>query len=126
MEKVSGIGGIFFKAAQPQRMAAWYRENLGIETTDGNTEFHWREKDQPEKLGRTVWALFPADTDYFATSKAGFMVNYRVTNLDRMVEQLRGKGVTVDKIEKHDYGKFAWVTDPEGNRIELWEPVEKG
>jgi predicted enzyme related to lactoylglutathione lyase len=118
MEQVTGIGGIFFKARDPGLMAAWYREHLGIATQDGHADFTWREKDRPEQIGRTVWSIFPADTDYFGSSA---MINYRVADLDRMLEQLRRSGVTVEKTEDYDYGRFAWITDPEGNRIELWQ-----
>ena len=122
LEKVTGIGGVFIKARDPGAMAAWYREQLGIETKDGFTDFQWREKEKPEQIGRTVWSLFPADTDYFKPSAAPFMINYRVADLARMIEQLKQSGITVEKVEEYDYGKFAWVMDPEGNRIELWEP----
>ena len=124
-ERVTGIGGIFFRVQDPERLSAWYRDNLGIAAEDGHADFPWRDYDRPDEVGRTVWSLFPADTDYFGPSKPAFMVNYRVANLDRMLEQLRGKGVTVEKIEDFDYGRFAWITDPEGNRIELWEPKSK-
>ena len=119
MEKVTGIGGIFFKARDPEKMAAWYRDQLGIRAEDGHADFAWREKDRPEEMGRTVWSIFPADTDYFGSA---VMINYRVSNLDQMLEQLRQSGVTVEKVEDFDYGRFAWITDPEGNRVELWEP----
>jgi predicted enzyme related to lactoylglutathione lyase len=122
MEQVTGIGGVFFKARDPARLAAWYREQLGVQAQEGNAEFMWREKDQPEKLGRTVWSIFPADSDYLGPGASTFMINYRVANLDKMLEQLRGASVTVHKVEDCDYGRFAWVTDPEGNRVELWEP----
>jgi predicted enzyme related to lactoylglutathione lyase len=121
-EKVTGIGGIFFKARDPERMSAWYREHLGIETKDGAADFVWSEHERPNETGRTVWSIFPADTDYFGTSRPAFMINYRVSNLDRMLAQLRAQGITVEKTEDYDYGRFAWITDPEGNRIELWEP----
>ena len=124
MEQVTGIGGIFFKARDPARMAAWYREHLGIRSEDGHTDFVWREHDQPNRIGRTVWSLFPADTDYFGPASTPFMINYRVSNLERMLEQLRVAGISVDKVEDHAYGRFAWITDPEGNRIELWEPKD--
>ena len=124
MEQVTGIGGIFFKARDPARMAAWYREHLGIRSEDGHTDFVWREHDQPNRIGRTIWSLFPADTDYFGPASTPFMINYRVSNLERMLEQLRVAGISVDKVEDHAYGRFAWITDPEGNRIELWEPKE--
>lgn len=121
-EKVTGIGGIFFKVRDPGRMAAWYRRHLGIDAEDGHADFPWRQYERPDELGRTVWSLFPADTDYLGPSGCAFMINYRVANLERMLAQLRAAGVTVEKVESHDYGRFAWITDPEGNRIELWEP----
>jgi catechol 2,3-dioxygenase-like lactoylglutathione lyase family enzyme len=124
MEQVTGIGGIFFKARDPARMAAWYCEHLGIRGEDGHTDFVWREHDQPNRIGRIVWSLFPADTDYFGPASTPFMINYRVSNLERMLEQLRVAGISVDKVEDHAYGRFAWITDPEGNRIELWEPKD--
>jgi catechol 2,3-dioxygenase-like lactoylglutathione lyase family enzyme len=120
-EKVTGIGGVFFKARDPARMSAWYREHLGVETKDGSADFIWREHDRPDEIGRTVWSVFPADTDYFGPSRPAFMINYRVANLERMLGQLRAHGVTVEKVEDYDYGRFAWITDPEGNRVELWE-----
>jgi predicted enzyme related to lactoylglutathione lyase len=125
MEKVTGIGGIFFRAKDPDRMSAWYREQLGIDTKDGHADFIWREHDQPDAPGRTTWSIFPADTDYFGPSRPAFMINYRVSNLDRMLAQLRRNGVVIVKVEDYDYGRFAWIADPEGNRIELWEPRNK-
>ncbi len=125
MEQVTGIGGIFFKARDPARMTAWYREHLGIQAEDGHADFAWREHDRPDEMGRTVWSIFPADTEYFGPSATPFMVNYRVASLDRMLDQLRRNGITVEKVEDYDYGRFAWITDPEGNRIELWEPRGK-
>ena len=103
-------------------MAVWYRDQLGILGENGHTDFVWREKDRPEQIGRTVWSLFPADTDSFGPTRPAFIINCRVANLDRMVAQLRLNGVTVEKVEDGEYGRFAWITDPEGNRIELWEP----
>jgi len=125
MERVTGIGGIFFKAKDPEAMAAWYSQHLGIGIEDGHADFVWGEKDNPDQTGRTVWSIFPADTDYFGPSRPAFMINYRVSNLDRMLEQLRAGGIHVEKVEDYDYGRFAWITDPEGNRIELWEPKGK-
>ena len=124
MEQVTGIGGVFFKVRDPKRMAAWYRENLGILSNDGCADFVWRDKDHPDQTGRTVWAIFPEDATQFGSTSSRLMINYRVANLDRMLEQLRHSGVTVEKVEDYDYGRFAWITDPEGNRIELWEPKE--
>ena len=122
MEKVSGIGGIFFKAQDTAKLSAWYRKNLGVPIQMGNADFLWRDKDHPDQIGRTAWSLFPTNTKYFGQSSAPFMINYRVENLDRMISQLETNGVTVEKVQKYDYGRFAWITDPEGHRIELWEP----
>ncbi|HXR03491.1 MAG TPA: VOC family protein [Verrucomicrobiae bacterium] len=123
-EQVNGIGGVFFKVQNTAHMANWYCKHLGIQIKDGHADFVWREKDDPKRIGRTVWGLFPADTDYFAASSA-FMINYRVANLERMLKQLRRSRVAVEKVEDYNYGRFAWITDPEGNRIELWEPRSK-
>jgi predicted enzyme related to lactoylglutathione lyase len=122
MEKVTGIGGIFFRVRDTVRMTAWYREHLGICMEDGHTDFVWRDIDRPDEIGRTVWSIFPDDTDYFGPSRPAFMINYRVSNLDRMLSQLRDKGVAIEKVEDYDYGRFAWITDTEGNHIELYEP----
>jgi predicted enzyme related to lactoylglutathione lyase len=122
MERITGIGGIFFKAQDPQRLAAWYGENLGFSNEDGHTDFEWREKDRPDQIGQTIWSLFPRDSDYFGPGSQTLMVNYRVANLDRMLDQLRRNGIIVEKTEDYPYGRFAWIVDPEGNRIELWEP----
>ena len=122
MERVKGIGGVFFKARDPERLSSWYREHLGIAAADGHADFRWREHDRPNEIGRTVWSIFPAESDYFGANSSAFMVNYRVADLDKMLEQLRNAGITVEKVEDFDYGRFAWFTDPEGNRVELWEP----
>ena len=122
-ERVTGIGGIFFRARDPAGMAAWYQENLGICAEDGHADFVWHDSERPDQPGRTVWSIFPADTEYFGPSRPAFMINYRVSNLDRMLAQLSRNGVAVEKVEDFDYGRFAWITDPEGNRIELWEPA---
>ena len=124
-EKVNGIGGVFFKAREPKKLAAWYRDHLGIQNKGGYADFVWREKDNPDRLGRTVWTLFPTNTSYFGSSTAPMMINYRVPNLERMLGQLRRAGIAVEKVEDFNYGRFAWITDPEGNRIELWEPKGK-
>jgi predicted enzyme related to lactoylglutathione lyase len=121
MEKVTGIGGVFFKARDPAALADWYRQHLGIASSDGHADFEWR--DPPGRTGRTVWALFPANSDYFGSSSSSFMLNYRVADLRRLLEELRAAGVKIEGTEDHDYGRFAWITDPEGNRIELWEPA---
>jgi len=124
-EKVTGIGGIFFRARDLGQTAAWYQKHLGICAEDGHADFIWREHERPNEIGRTVWSVFPADTDYFGPGRPAFMVSYRVSNLERMLAQLRRDGVAVAKVEDYHYGRFAWITDPEGNRIELWEPKSK-
>ena len=125
MEQVTGIGGVFFKVNDPKGMSAWYRTNLGIQSKGGYTDFTWRDKDHPEEMGHTAWRIFPTNTTYFGQSSSSLMINYRVANLDRMLEQLRRSGVKIEKIENYDYGRWAWITDPDGNRIELWEPKKK-
>ena len=126
MKRVTGIGGIFFKAKDPEGLKKWYQQHLGVPSdSTGGVAFRWREEDQPEKIGITVWAPFPVDTRYFEPSTAPFMINYRVTDLDGLLAQLREEGVWVDeRMETYEYGRFAWIADPEGNRIELWEPIE--
>jgi predicted enzyme related to lactoylglutathione lyase len=127
MKDVLGIGGIFFKANDPEKLAAWYQEHLGLKLEDyGGVTF--RENDVatlPASKRQTylVWSPFPADTDYFAPSEKPFMINFRVADLDALLTRLRAEGVTVDdRTEKSDFGYFGWIMDPEGNRVELWEP----
>ena len=125
VEQVTGIGGVFFKVKDPKGMAAWYQTNLGIQSKGGYTDFTWRDKDHPEEMGHTAWRIFPTNTTYFGQSSSSLMINYRVSNLDRMLEQLRRSGVKIEKVEDYDYGRWAWIMDPEGNLIELWEPKRK-
>lgn len=126
MERVTGIGGVFFKARDPQQMMAWYEAHLGIQPggpEETHAMFAWRDPEDPVREGATVWSLFPHDTGYFGSGSSPFMVNYRVADLDALLTQLRLEGVAVeDRVEDYPYGRFAWITDPEGNRIELWEP----
>jgi lactoylglutathione lyase len=122
MNHVTGIGGIFFKAEDPKSLKEWYREHLGIDAGDYGATFNWREDNDPTKQGQTVWTLFPKDTKYFDPGTAPFMINYRVADLEGLVKALREEGVEV-KSESSEYGSFAWISDPEGNRIELWEPA---
>jgi len=124
MNRVTGIGGIFFKVDDRKSMAEWYRSHLGIDVGEGAfAMFPWRHDSDPEKPGATIWALFPRDTDYFSPGNAPFMINYRVDDLDAVLTQLRAEGVQVDeRIEDSDFGRFGWIVDPEGNRIELWQP----
>jgi predicted enzyme related to lactoylglutathione lyase len=120
MEHVLGVGGVFFKARDPQALAAWYREHLGVPVEAGQTYATLKSAAANET---TVWATFPTDTQYFGSPTATFMINFRVRNLDAMLEQLRAAGAQVeDRIDDFDYGRFGWAIDPEGNRIELWEP----
>ena len=126
MERATGIGGIFFKAKDPDGLQKWYENHLGLKPDpDGCVVFLWRERDEAASKAPTVWASFPADTKYFGNGSQTAMVNYRVKNLDSMLAQLRSAKAKVDdKIEESEYGRFAWVTDPEGNRIELWQPPD--
>lgn len=124
-EGVTGIGGVFFKARDPKALSVWYREKLGVAIRDGGewALFLWREREDPERVGTTVWSVFRQDTKYFGPGEGTCMINYRVRDLDRMLAQLRALGVGVDSTMVEDFnGKFAWVIDPEGNKIELWEP----
>jgi mannose-6-phosphate isomerase-like protein (cupin superfamily)/predicted enzyme related to lactoylglutathione lyase len=128
MPKVTGLGGVFFKAKDPKAQYAWYEKHLGIqgEAAKGGAMFHWRYSDDPDKTGTTVWSIFPENTKYFGTGNQSLMMNYLVDDLHGMLEKLKAEGVTVDpKVEEAEYGKFGWITDPEGNRIELWEPPKK-
>ena len=125
MKRVTGIGGIFFKSDDPERLYQWYEKHLGIvrEPHGQGASFHWREVGNPDDDAVTAWAIFPAKTKYFDPSRAGLMVNYRVDDLDGLLAALKAEGVEIDPHrEEADYGKFAWVMDPDGNRIELWEP----
>ena len=124
MKRVLGIGGIFFKARDPAVLRDWYRAHLSIEIEPwGGTAFRWKGDDNPNGEGTTVWSVFEDSSDYFAPSEAKFMINYRVADLDAVLVSLRGEGCAVDaKTDASEYGKFGWVMDPEGNRIELWQP----
>ena len=117
-ERVVGIGGVFFRARDPVALRAWYAQHLGIEMEDFGTVFTAAEGDQ------TVWAPFTADTDYFGAREQQLMVNFRVRDLDAMLEQLRGAGVEVDEnVHEQEFGRFGWAVDLEGNRFELWQPA---
>ena len=124
-KKVTGIGGIFFKCKDPDQMKDWYNENLGLATNEYGSLFEFRSTDEPNKKGYLQWSPFTDKTDYFKPSKKEFMINYRVENLVELLEELRNSGVeVVGEIEEYKYGKFAWIVDPEGNKLELWEPVD--
>ncbi|WEF34383.1 VOC family protein [Pseudoduganella chitinolytica] len=122
MKRVTGIGGIFFQARNAPALRAWYRAHLGIDVQDwGGTSFRWAEGASTGN-GSTVWSISPAGNDSYAPSAAPFMVNYRVDNLDALLDALRAEGCHVIGSEASEYGKFGWVLDPEGNKVELWEP----
>ncbi|HSD08813.1 VOC family protein [Flavobacterium sp.] len=123
--KVTGIGGIFFFSDNPSETREWYAKNLGIETNEWGANFEFRNKDKPDEVGSLTWSPFKRGSEYFAPSKKEFMINYRVQNIEGLVENLKANGVTIlDDIETFDYGKFVHIMDAEGNKIELWEPVE--
>ena len=124
MTRVTGIGGIFFKARDPATLRAWYRTHLGIDVQEwGGFAFRWNDPALPDREGVTVWNVFPAQSTYFDPSPAPFMVNYRVADLARVLADLRAEGCAVDDTaQESEYGRFGWVMDPEGNRVELWEP----
>jgi predicted enzyme related to lactoylglutathione lyase len=124
MKKVTGIGGIFFKCKDPEKMKAWYSKNLGLQTDEYGTSFEWRQSDFPEKKGFTAWSAFPEDSNYIQPNQ-NYMINYRVENIEILVNELKNEGITiVDEIETFAYGKFVHILDIEGNKIELWEPVD--
>ena len=126
MGKVTGIGGVFFKCENPKGMNEWYTKNLGLPMSDYGATFDWRLDNDPSKKGSTTWSTFPETTKYFNPSTKPFMINYRVENIEALVEELKSNNVTiVDEITDSDYGKFVHVLDPEGNAIELWEPKEE-
>ena len=120
MERVTGVGGVFMRSSDPNALARWYRDHLGLSAySEEAGETWWQEE------GPTVWAPFPADTDYFGRREQGWMINFRVRDLDAMLAQLRDAGVPVDAEVQvlEGIGRFGWGSDPEGNRFELWEPA---
>jgi predicted enzyme related to lactoylglutathione lyase len=124
--KANGIGGIFFKCREPEKIKAWYSENLGLNTNEYGSLFEFRKSDSPDEKAYLQWSPFKEDTEYFKPSEKEFMINYRVENLEELLEQMRKNGVTIlDEIETYEYGKFVHILDPENNKIELWEPVDK-
>lgn len=124
MARVTGIGGVFLRARNHKTLAAWYAEHLGIKLeTWGGVKFAWSDE-VPPTTGSTTWSLFPLDTKYFGPGNQAAMINYRVDDLDALLAQLSAAGVEVDPHrENASYGRFAWITDPEGNRLELWQPL---
>ncbi|MDX1671430.1 MAG: VOC family protein [Balneolaceae bacterium] len=125
MKRVTGLGGFFFKADEPKKLGDWYSKHLGvpIDRSYGGYGFRWRDLDNPDLEGRTEWAPFSRDTNYFDPSEKPFMFNFRVADLERLLELLEKEGIKqVGEVETFEYGKFAWIMDPEGNKVELWEP----
>jgi predicted enzyme related to lactoylglutathione lyase len=124
MKRVTGIGGIFFHAKDPAALGAWYKTHLGIDVQDwGGTAFVWADADGNPMKGTTIWSLDGADGGQFAPSKASFMINYRVDDLTALLSALRAEGCNVlEQTDDSEYGKFGWVIDPEGNKVEVWQP----
>jgi catechol 2,3-dioxygenase-like lactoylglutathione lyase family enzyme len=124
MKRVTGIGGVFFKSKDPKALAEWYRTHLGMQVEEwGGVAFRWANADNPTGTGTTIWNPFKQDTSYFSPSQASFMLNYRVDDLHALLAALRAEGCRVDeKVEESEYGKFGWVIDPDGNKVELWQP----
>jgi catechol 2,3-dioxygenase-like lactoylglutathione lyase family enzyme len=122
MKRVTGIGGIFFKATDPKALGAWYRDHLGLDVTDwGGAIFNWGGAESEQ--GMTIWSVFKNDATHLGPAPARFMINYRVADLHALLAALRSEGCTVeDRTDESEQGKFGWVFDPEGNKVELWEP----
>ena len=124
MKKVTGIGGIFFKCKDPDKMKEWYKTNLGLDAGPYGASFEWYEEADSTKKAVTQWSPFKETSKYFDPSTKDFMINYRVANLEALVEDLKKAGVTIlDDMQSFDYGKFIHILDEEGNKIELWEPI---
>jgi predicted enzyme related to lactoylglutathione lyase len=124
MKRVTGIGGIFFKAKDPEGMRAWYKTHLGVDVQDwGGAAFSWSGDDGKPTGGSTIWSISAMDSSTYAPSSAPFMINYRVADVDALLAALREEGCNVvGDSEDSEYGKFGWVLDPEGNKVELWQP----
>ena len=124
MNRVTGIGGVFFNARDPVALRAWYKRHLGIDVQDwGGAAFTWADGAGNPMKGTTIWSIGAADANQFAPSSSTFMINYRVEDLTALLKALRNEGCNVlEKTDESDYGKFGWVVDPEGNKVELWEP----
>ena len=124
MRRVTGIGGIFFKAKDAPALQAWYKRHLGIDVQDwGGAAFTWTDADGTPVGGTTIWSIGSAQGDQFAPGTASFMVNYRVEDLRALVKVLREEGCNVlEKVDESEFGTFGWVIDPEGNKVELWQP----
>jgi len=124
--RVTGIGGIFFFSEDPEATKAWYASNLGLEVNQWGSSFEFRNTHRPEEINYLQWSPFKQGSTYFAPSDKPFMINYRVQNIEALLAKLRQNGVTIlDEIEEYDYGKFVHIMDAEGNKIELWEPIDR-
>lgn len=124
--RVNGIGGIFLKADDPEATRKWYQDHLGIKSGKWGGTFQWRHSQSPEKRGFTAWSIFKSDTSYTDPSTKDTMINYRVENLEELLATLKEEGVEViGEMETYEYGKFGWIMDPNGYKIELWEPFDK-
>jgi predicted enzyme related to lactoylglutathione lyase len=124
MKRVTGIGGIFFKCQDPEKIKQWYKTHLGLDMDQYGAKFMWQQEGDPARKGYTLWTPFSDKTKYFEPSSSDFMINYTVENLEALVAELKKEGVKVlDEIETYDYGKFVHILDIEGNKIELWEPL---
>lgn len=122
-QRVTGLGGLFFKTEDPKKTREWYGKHLGLPVDDYGCSFWWKDKDGNDAM--TQWSPFKEDTEYFKPSEKQFMMNFRVENLEELLKALKEEGVTiVGDMQTYDYGKFGWILDPEGNKIELWEPVD--
>lgn len=123
--QITGIGGIFFRTTDTNRTRAWYKEHLGLASESWGTSFPWRDYEHPDNPGSTTWGVFADESDYFGNSGQEFMINYRVNDLDALLESLERQGIfPVKSTETFDYGKFVWIDDVDGRRIELWEPKD--
>lgn len=123
--KVTGIGGIFFRSNNPSESRDWYGKHLGLAVNQYGSPFEFRNANNPDEINYLNWSPFDKDTDYFNPSEKEFMINYRVQNIEGLVDKLKKNGVdVVDKIEEYEYGKFVHIMDNDGNKIELWEPVD--
>ena len=125
MKRVIGIGGVFFKSRNPAEVIAWYEKHLGMKPREGGVVFEWKQADRPDRPGQTVWSPFKADTDYFEPSREPYMINYLVEDLEALLAALTEEGIHIERREDSEYGRFAWIMDPEQRRIELWEPPQK-
>lgn len=125
--KVNGIGGIFFFSENPEETKAWYAENLGLAVDEWGSTFEFRNANRPEEINYFQWSPFKKGSEYFSPSKKEFMINYRVQNLEGLLQKLKNNGVVIlDEVVTYEYGKFVHIMDREGNKIELWEPVDAG